>query len=59
MLTFSGFSYAQIAAILTFSSQSHFIRVFKRETGFTPRQYRDRFFVSPEEAAAARALIPK
>lgn len=59
MLKFSGFSYAEIAAILSFSSQSHFVRVFKQETGFTPREYRNKFFVAPEEAAAARALIPK
>ncbi len=59
MLKFSGFSYAEIAAILSFSSQSHFIRVFKQETGYTPREYRNKFFASPEEAAAARAIIPK
>ena len=59
MLKFSSFSYAEIAAILAFSSQSHFIRVFKQETGYTPREYRNQFFVTPEEAAAARALIPK
>ena len=40
MLTYSGFSYSLIASTLGFSSQSHFIRVFKEKTGATPRQYR-------------------
>ncbi|MCM1135758.1 MAG: AraC family transcriptional regulator [Clostridium sp.] len=46
MLKYSDYSYADIGAILAFSSQSHFIRVFKKETGYTPKEYRDKFFHS-------------
>lgn len=44
MLRYSNFSYGEIAAYLAFSSQSHFIRVFKAHTGYTPKEYRDRFY---------------
>lgn len=44
MLKFSEDSYSAIAAALAFSSQSHFIRAFKRHTGYTPKEYRNRFF---------------
>lgn len=44
MLKFTDDSYADISAILAFSSQSHFSRVFKQQTGYTPRQYRNKFF---------------
>lgn len=48
MLQFSDLPYAEISALLAFSSQSHFIRVFKQQTGFTPREYRLRFSESVE-----------
>ena len=56
MLKFSEYSFAEIAAILAFSSQSHFIRVFKAHTGYTPREYRNKFFrlVSGEENETER-----
>lgn len=44
MLKFSDYTYAEISAILTFSSQSHFTRVFKKQTGYTPKEYRNKFF---------------
>lgn len=44
MLKYSDYSYADIAAYLAFSSQSHFIRVFKAKTGYTPKEYRKLFF---------------
>ena len=44
MLKFSPHSYAEIAAMLAFSSQSHFTRVFKVQTGYTPKAYRNRFY---------------
>lgn len=44
MLRYSAYSYAQISTTLAFSSQSHFTRVFKKETGYTPRAYRNQFF---------------
>lgn len=40
MLKFSDYTYAEISTFLAFSSQSHFIRTFKRETGYTPKEYR-------------------
>ncbi|MCI8632041.1 MAG: AraC family transcriptional regulator [Lachnospiraceae bacterium] len=47
MLKFSDYTYAEISAILAFSSQSHFIRAFKKHTGYTPKRYRDAFFQLP------------
>lgn len=44
MLKFSDYTYADISAILTFSSQSHFTRVFRKQTGYTPKEYRNKFF---------------
>ncbi len=44
MLKFSNYSCADIGAILAFSSQSHFIRVFKARTGQAPRAFRERFY---------------
>ncbi|MFV0362603.1 MAG: helix-turn-helix domain-containing protein [Suipraeoptans sp.] len=41
MLVHSDYSYAQIAAYLGFSSQSHLGSIFKKATGLTLRQYRD------------------
>lgn len=46
MLKFSEDSYAEIAATLAFSSQSHFTRVFRQQTGYTPKAYRNEFFRS-------------
>ena len=40
MLLHSDYSYAQIALSLGFSSQSHFIKAFRGQTGTTPAQYR-------------------
>ena len=44
MLQFSGYSYAEIADELAFSSQSHFTKVFREHTGYTPKAYRAAFF---------------
>lgn len=42
MLKYSNETYAEISAVLNFSSQSHFIRAFKKHNGETPRQYREK-----------------
>ena len=44
MLKYSEYNYAQISSYLAFSSQSYFIKVFKKETGYTPKEYRKLFF---------------
>ncbi len=49
LLTYSQYSYIKIATYLGFSSQSHLCREFKKETGMTPREYRERF--TPDDFA--------
>ena len=46
LLTRTEYSYSQIAYSLSFCSQSHFIKVFREGTGYTPRQYRMQFYNS-------------
>ena len=54
MLCYSDIPLAEISVILAFSSQSHFSRVFRQQTGYTPRAYRMRFSArgAPPDAAA-------
>ncbi len=44
MLRYSEFSCLAIADYLCFSSESHFIQVFRKYTGYTPKRYREAFF---------------
>ena len=44
MLKYSNDSYLEIANNLCFSSQSHFVKVFKEYTGLTPKEYRDKYY---------------
>ena len=44
MLRFSELSCLAIADYLCFSSESHFIQVFRKQTGLTPKRYREAFF---------------
>lgn len=45
LLTYSRYSYGEIAAYLGFSSQSHLGKYFREATGMTMRQYRDAYGV--------------
>lgn len=45
LLIYSQYSYIEIASYLAFSSQSHLGKQFKRETGMTLRQYREKYGV--------------
>lgn len=44
MLLYSDTSYAEIASILAFSSQSYFTKQFRQTFGYTPKEYRKHFF---------------
>ncbi|MGN0687809.1 MAG: helix-turn-helix domain-containing protein [Oscillospiraceae bacterium] len=44
MLKFSDYSCLEISDYLCFSSESHFIHVFKKHTGYTPKNYQEMFF---------------
>ena len=44
MLRYSDFSCLAISDYLCFSSESHFIQVFRKYTGYTPKRYREAFF---------------
>ena len=41
MLIYHKYSFGQIALFLHFYSQSHYIKVFKKFTGMTPKQFKD------------------
>lgn len=43
LLAYSPYSYIEIAAYLGFSSQSHLGKIFKKYTGMTLRQYREKY----------------
>lgn len=49
LLLYSDATYAQIAATLGFSSQSHLGRYFKRQTGMTPIQFRRQYAATEVE----------
>ena len=44
LLRFSDFSMVEIASYLSFSSQSHFIKLFSEETNLTPKKYRKMYY---------------
>ena len=56
MLRYSEFTSAQISEILAFSSQSYFIRSFKKLEGMTPIEYQNSFFRHSLNAASERHL---
>ena len=40
LLLYSGYSISEISSLLAFSSESHFIKVFREQTDLTPKQYK-------------------
>lgn len=44
MLKYSDYEYSDIAEYFAFASQSHFTQCFREQTGYTPKQYRTRFY---------------
>ncbi len=44
LLTKTDYTYTQIAYSLAFCSQSHFTKTFHKHTGYTPKQYRMKFY---------------
>ncbi len=44
LLRFSDFTLVEIASYLSFSSQSHFIKLFQEETHMTPKKYRSLYY---------------
>lgn len=46
LLRFSSYDLAEIAYMLSYSSQSHFIQHFRRQMGMTPKTYRDRNYMN-------------
>ncbi|MBQ1609260.1 MAG: helix-turn-helix domain-containing protein, partial [Lachnospiraceae bacterium] len=44
LLRFSEFTMVEISSYLSFSSQSHFIKVFSEECGMTPKKYREAYY---------------
>ncbi len=49
MLKYSDYSIQEISAYFSFSSQSHFTRLFKRSRGITPRVYRSLYAREKQE----------
>lgn len=44
LLSRTDYTFLQISSSLAFYSQSHFIKVFREHTGYTPKQYRQNFY---------------
>ena len=44
LLRFSDYSLIDISNYLSFASQSHFSQLFQKETGMTPKKYREKYY---------------
>lgn len=58
LLTKTDYSYSQIAYSLAFCSQSHFTKTFHGHTGYTPKQYRMKFY-NANLSAVGHMVNPK
>lgn len=44
LLRYSDYSLVEIANYFSFTSQSHFCQLFQKETGLTPKKYREKYY---------------
>ncbi len=44
LLRYSDYSLADIASYFSFTSQSHYSQLFQKETGLTPKKYREKYY---------------
>lgn len=56
MLKYTDHSCMEISDYLCFSSESHFIQVFRKHTGHTPKTYRERFFRMRDKLAEDKKI---
>ena len=59
MLRYTKLGYAEIAATLSFSSQSHMARLVRQNTGMTPREYRNFYFKNEENLLPSVEVKPE
>ena len=58
MLSYSEFSLEEISSYLAFTSQSHFVSVFKKYVGITPGAYRRRHGGNRRQGTGTQATLP-
>ena len=58
MLRYSDYSSTEISEILSFSSQSYFIRCFRKVFGMTPSEYRRKYYAKGMRTAGGTAAEP-
>jgi AraC-like DNA-binding protein len=47
LIVYSDLSISEIYSVLNFHDQSYFIKVFKKLTGLTPKQFKNNFIIKP------------
>ncbi|MCB7317204.1 AraC family transcriptional regulator [Lacrimispora sp. 210928-DFI.3.58] len=50
MLKYSSFPISEICSLLSLGTQSHFTELMKADCGYTPKQYRDRYYEYHQQA---------